>query len=177
MLDPKLRILNKLNTFALITILSGSAVGLVLNYCFRMAGEPGGMYSIYILCGVTCCLIYPYVHEFAHALAIVLVKRHVPAVKFGKLAAWCGSPDIVFTKAQYVFAASFPFLFYSALLIPFCVLLPPLYFPIPFMPLTYNLFGSVADAFMLRKALTAPRGGIIVDGGTEIVIYGPVQNM
>lgn len=175
MLDPKLKLLNKLNAFAFIAILISCAVGLALNYGLRMQGVPGGMYMIYIVCGFVLCLIYPYVHECAHALAIIVVKRKVPYIRFGKLAAFCGSPDIIFNKPQYYIVVSFPFLFYCALLIPLCILLPPVFFPLPYMPLTYNVFGSVADAFMFGKAFSTPRRTVIVDGGTEVVMYAPVQ--
>ncbi|MCH5165193.1 MAG: DUF3267 domain-containing protein [Clostridiales bacterium] len=175
MLDPKLRLLHKLNTFAVLAILFGSAAGLLLNYCLRMIGAAGGMYFVYALCGFALCLIYPYVHEFAHAFAVIIIKRQVPNVKFGKLAAYCGSPDIVFSKMQYYFVAAFPFVFYCLILIPLCVIIPAMYFPLPFMPLIYNVFGSAADAFMIRIAVKTPKGSIIVDSGTEIVTYIPLK--
>lgn len=174
MLDPKMRLLHKLNAFALISIAASCAIGLVLNYCLRMLGEAGGMYFVYVACGFVLCLIYPYVHEFAHAFAIILIKGKVPTVKFGKLAAYCGSPDIIFTKAQYYFVASFPFVFYCLILVPLCVLLPPMFFPLPFMPLMYNVFGSTADWFMIHIAAVTPKHSIIVDSGTEIITYIPV---
>ena len=175
MLDPKFKLLHKLNVFALVTVLVSSAIGLVLNYCLRYLGAPGGMYLVYILCGFVLCLIYPYVHEYAHAFAVALIKFKFPQVKFGKLAATCGSSDIVFNKPQYVFVAVFPFALYCWLLIPLCILLPPLYFPLPYMPLTYNVFGSVADFFMIKRAVRTPKGSIIIDGGTEVVTYIPIK--
>ncbi|MDE7164465.1 MAG: DUF3267 domain-containing protein [Clostridiales bacterium] len=171
--DPKFKMLNKLNIFAFITILVSCVVGISLNYFLRMAGQPGGMYFIYILIGVVLCLIYPYFHEFAHAFAIVISRGKKPCIKFGKFAAYCGSPDIIFTKAQYFFAASFPFVFFCAVLIPLCVYLPAEYFVLPFMPLMYNVFGSVADYFMIYVVLSSPKRGIVVDCGTDIVIYVP----
>lgn len=174
MRDPKLKLLYKLNAVAFISILVSCVTGLILNYCLRMMGESGGFYIIYIVCGFVLCLIYPYVHECAHAVAIIAVKGKAPYIRFGKLAAYCGSPDIIFTKYQYYFAVSFPFLFYCALLIPLCILLDPVYFPLPFMPLMYNIFGSIADAFMFRKVFVTPRRTIVVDGGTEVVMYAPV---
>ena len=174
MLDPKLRLLHKLNAFAVVSILIGCAVGLVLNYCLRMLGEPGGMYFVYMLGGVGLCLIYPYVHEFAHAVAVIVLTGKIPSVKFGKLAAYCGSPDIVFNKIRYYMVASFPFLLYSAILIPLCIFVPPIYFSLPFMPLMYNVFGSVADWFMIHIAAASPRHSIIVDSGTEIITYIPI---
>lgn len=174
--DPKFRMLNKLNLFALISIFVSCAIGIVLNYCLRMMGEPGGMYFIYILCGVGLCIIYPYVHEFAHAFAIIICRGKKPYIKFGKFAAYCGSPDIIFTKLLYFFVASFPFFFYCAVLIPLCVLLPAEYFVLPFMPLMYNVFGSVADLFMIRVVVSAPKHGVVVDCGTDVVIYVPADN-
>lgn len=174
MLDPKMKLLHKLNVFALISIAVTCVIGIVLNYCLRMLGEPGGMYFVYIACGFVLCLIYPYFHEFAHAFAIMLIKGKVPTVKFGKLAAYCGSPDIIFTKAQYYFVASFPFIFYCLLLVPLCVFIPPMFFPLPFMPLMYNVFGSTADWFMIHIAAVTPKHSIIVDSGTEVITYIPV---
>lgn len=171
--DPKFKTLSKLNTFALITISVSIAVGLVINYCLRMLGQAGGMYLVYILCGVSLCMLYPYVHELAHAFAVIVCRGKMPYIKFGKLAAYCGSPDIIFNKSQYFFVASFPFLFYCALLIPLCVILPAEFFALPFMPLMYNVFGSVADFFMIRIMLSSPRRAIAVDRGTDIVIYVP----
>lgn len=175
--DPKFKMLNKLNLFALVTILVSCILGISLNYFLRMSGQPGGMYFIYILCGVALCLIYPYVHEFAHAFAIVISRGKKPYIKFGKFAAYCGSPDIIFTKAQYFFVAAFPFVFYCLVLIPLCVFLPAQYFVLPFMPLMYNVFGSVADYFMIRVVLRSPKHGIVVDCGTDIVIYVPVDGV
>ncbi|MBD5131686.1 MAG: DUF3267 domain-containing protein [Clostridiales bacterium] len=175
MLDPRLRLLHKLNTFAVIAIVLSCLIGAVLNYCLRMLGEAFGMYIVYILCGVVLCLIYPYVHEYAHAFAILITTGKAPKIRFEKLAAYCGSPDIMFNKAQYFFGASFPFIFYNAALIPLCVLLPPIYFPLPFMPLMYNVFGSVADFIMIIRVARSPFRSIIVDGGTDIVIYIPVD--
>ncbi|MCH5153717.1 MAG: DUF3267 domain-containing protein [Clostridiales bacterium] len=171
--DPKFKMLNKLNLFALISITASCVIGIVLNYCLRIPGSPGGLYFVMILSGVVLCLIYPYVHEFAHAFAIVIRKWKRPYIKFGKFAAYCGSPDIIFTKAQYFFVASFPFFFYCAVLIPLCVLLPAKYFVLPFMPLMYNVFGSVADLFMIRLVLSSPKHSIVVDNGTDIVVYIP----
>ncbi|MDE6200943.1 MAG: DUF3267 domain-containing protein [Clostridiales bacterium] len=173
--DPKFKMLNKLNIFALISITASCVVGIILNYCLRILGFPGGMYFVYILCGAALCLIYPYVHEFAHAFAIIISSFKKPYIKYGKFAAYCGSPNIIFTKAQYFFVASFPFVFYCALLIPLCVLLPAEFFVLPFMPLMYNVFGSVADFFMIRHVLSAPKRGVVVDCGTDVVVYLPLN--
>lgn len=173
--DPSSRLLYKLNAIAFVGVMVGCIAGVAINYFTRMRGEPGGMYLLYILCGVAACLVYPYLHEWAHALATLSVKGKAPRVKFGKLAAYCGSPDILYTKGQYFYAAVFPFVFFCAALVPLCVFLPPVYFPIPFMPLTYNVFGSVADAFMIRCVMRSPRYSIIVDTGTEVVTYIPVR--
>lgn len=174
--NPRLKLLNKLTAIAFIGIVVSCVAGLFLNYFLRMPGTAGGMYFVYIVCGFIACLIYPYIHEFAHAIAIIVIKRQVPSVKFGKLVASCGSPDIFFGKAQYVFAASFPFMLYCAIFIPLCVFIPPVFFPISFMPLTYNVFGSLADFFMINTALRAPRKSIIVDCGTETVAYAPIYS-
>lgn len=171
--DPKFKMLHKLNAFALVSILASCAVGLVLNYCLRMPGQAGGMYFIYILCGMVLCLLYPYVHEFAHAFAIIISCGKKPYVKFGKLAAYCGSPDIIFTKSRYLFVVSFPFIFYCALLIPLCIFVPAEFFVLPFMPLMYNVFGSIADAFMAHVALRSPKHAVLVDCGTDVVVYLP----
>ncbi|MDE7405297.1 MAG: DUF3267 domain-containing protein [Clostridiales bacterium] len=173
--DPKFKMLNKLNLFALISIAASCVIGIVLNYCLRMLGQAGGMYLVYILCGVVLCFIYPYVHEFAHAFAIIISRGKRPYIKFGKFAAYCGSPDIIFTKGQYFFVAAFPFFFYCALLIPLCVLLPAEFFVLPFMPLMYNVFGSVADLFMIRLVLSSPKHAVVVDCGTDIVVYVPTK--
>ncbi len=175
--DPKFKMLHKLNAFAFISIVITSAVGITVNYCLRMLGEPGGLYFIYVLCGVVNCLIYPYVHEFAHAFAVIICRGKIPTVKFGKLAAYCGSPDIIFNKSQYFFVVSFPFVFYCALFIPLCILIPAEFFPMVFMPLMYNVFCSVADAFMINKATKTPKGGIIVDCGTDVIIYAPCKDV
>ena len=174
--DPKFKRLNKLNVFAFVAILVTCVIGLVVNYCIRMLGQTGGFYFIYILCGFVNCLIYPNVHEFAHAFAVIVCRGKAPTIKFGKFAAYCGSPDIIFNKSQYFFVASFPFVFFCALLIPLCVFIPAVFFPLVFMPLMYNVFGSVADMFMINKALKAPKCGIIVDCGTDVVIYEPFDN-
>ncbi|MDE6617514.1 MAG: DUF3267 domain-containing protein [Clostridiales bacterium] len=173
--DPKFRMLNKLNLFAFISISVSCVVGIVLNYCLRMLGQAGGIYFVYILCGVALCLIYPYVHEFAHAFAIIVSRWKRPFVKFGKFAAYCGSPDIIFSKGQYFFVASFPFFFYCALLVPLCVFLPAEFFVLPFMPLMYNVFGSVADLFMIRLVLSSPKHAVVVDCGTDIVVFVPAS--
>lgn len=173
--DPKFKMLNKLNLFALISITASCVVGIVLNYCFRMLGYHGGMYVVYILCGAALCFIYPYIHEFAHAFAIIISKFKKPYIKFGKFAAYCGSPNIIFTKSQYNFVVSFPFLFYCALLIPLCVFLPAEFFVLPFMPLMYNVFGSVADFFMIRVVISSPKRGVVVDCGTDVVVYVPIS--
>ena len=172
--DPKFKTLNKLNLFALISIVVSSVIGIVLNYCLRMIGIHGGMYFIYILCGTVLCLIYPYVHEFAHAFAIIISCGKKPYIKFGKFAAYCGSPDIIFTKARYFFVASFPFFIYCAILIPLCIILPAEFFALPFIPLMYNVFGSVADLFMIRLVLSSPKQSVVVDCGTDIVVYLPM---
>ena len=177
MLDPHLRLLHKLNVFAVVAIVFSCGIGLLLNYCLRMLGQAGGDYFVYALCGVGLCLIYPYVHEYAHAAAILFATGKIPKVRFEKLAAYCGSPDIIFNRAQYIICASFPFVLYCAILIPLCILLPPLYFPLPFMPLMYNVFGSVADGFMIVRVAKSPARSIVVDGGTEIVIYIPVRKI
>lgn len=174
MLDSKYRLLHKLNMLALIAVVLCCAVGLPLNYALRMLGAPVGLYIAYALCGVFLCLIYPYFHEFTHAFAIILIKGKRPEIKFGKLAASCGAPDMMFSKSQYFFVASLPFFFYCVALIPLCVLLPPMYFSLPFMPLCYNVFGSSADIYMICRAMTTPKGSIIIDGGAEVSIYKPV---
>ncbi|MCM1367331.1 MAG: DUF3267 domain-containing protein [Roseburia sp.] len=174
MLDQKRRIIHKMNEFAIIAILVCGAVGVLLNYILRMLKSPGGMYLIYTLCGCALCFLYIYMHEFTHALAVFAVKGRFPHVKFEKLAATCGARDIAFTKAQYVFVASCPLVLYCAALIPLCVLLPPLYFPIPFLPLCYNVFGSLGDLYMIKRMLAAPKGSIIIDEGAEVGAYMPV---
>lgn len=173
LLDPKQNIISKMNKFAVIAILFSCAVGAALNYLLRMLGERGGMYFVYILTGVVLCYVYIYLHEFTHALGILIVKREMPKVSFGKIAAMCGSPTIVFSKAQYVFVASLPLVFFCALLIPLCVLLPAEFFPLPFMPLCYNVFGSMGDVYMIYRTAKLPKGGAIIDGGAELCLYAP----
>lgn len=174
MLGNKHKLINKLNSVALITIMIVGAIGVVLNYCLRMLGMPGGMYFVYALAGAVLCFVYIYLHELTHALAIVLIKGQKPNIKFGKLVASCGSPSICFSKVQYVFVASFPFVFYCVALIPLCVLLPAVYFSLPFLPLCYNVFGSMGDMYMIRTMLRAPGKCIIIDSGTEVAAYVPV---
>lgn len=173
MLGPHQKILQKLNAVATVSVLICCAVGSTLNYCLRMYGQAGGMYFVYILCGSGLCLVYPYVHELAHAFAVIAVKGKAPSVKFGKLAACCGSPFIIFSKPQYFFAAAFPFLFFGVAAIPVCIFLPAMFFPIAFMPAVYNLFCSMGDFYMINKAAKAPRGCAIIDGGTEISVFIP----
>lgn len=175
MLGNKHRLVNKLNTVAVVMIFIFGAVGLVLNYCLRMLGVPGGMYFVYSLCGAVLCVAYIYLHELAHALAIVMVKRKKPEIKFGKLVASCGSPSIDFSKIQYIFVASFPFVFFCAALVPLCILLPATYFPLPFLPLCYNVFGSMGDVYMIWAMSSAPKNCIIIDGGTEVIAYIPLK--
>lgn len=177
MLDQKHRIIHKMNVFAVVAIFVCSVVAVILNYFLRMPKSPGGMYIIYMLCGFALCLIYIYLHEFTHALAVLVTKGRVPTVKFGKLAATCGAPDLVFTKAQYVFVAGFPFVFYCALLVPLCVLLPPLYFPLPFIPLSYNVFGSFGDIYMICRMMVTPKRSVIIDEGAEVCAYIPVYDV
>ncbi len=173
MLDPKQKTIQKLNSFALIAIMLCCTVGIILNYCLRMLGQPGGMYLVYILCGIVNCLIYIYFHEFAHAVVISVIKRRKPEIKFGKLAASCGLPSVAFTKPQYAVSALAPFIIYSLILIPLCVLVPPEFFVLPFMPLVYNVFGSIGDMYMLRRMLKTPRRCVIVDDGTCVSAYRP----
>ena len=175
MLGNKHKLINKLNTVAIIAILAVGAAGLVLFYCLTMWGESVGMYIVYALVGAALCVLYIYMHELTHAFAILLVKGRRPEIKFGKLVASCGSPSICFSKAQYVFVASFPFLFYCAALVPLCVLLPFVYFPMPFLPLCYNVFGSMGDMYMIRAMLRAPKHCMIIDSGTEVAAYIPLN--
>ncbi|MCH5350367.1 MAG: DUF3267 domain-containing protein [Clostridiales bacterium] len=170
------RFIHYMNRFALIGVLVFSAVGLVLNYVFRMLGDPGGPYLLYSLLCVPLCVAYIYIHEYLHALAVLIIKRERPRIKFDKLIASCGSSTIVFGKAEYFFVATFPFLFFCAALIPLCIFLPPLFFPMPFAPLVYNLFGSAGDFYMIQRAMSLPKGGAVIDKGTEIVLYVPVDN-
>lgn len=167
-------LVHKLTAFAFISVLVSSLIGIVLNYVFRARGEPGGMYIVYSLSGFAAVVLYMYFHEFAHALAIICVTGKAPTIRFGKLVASCGSPFITFSKAQYFFVASFPMVFFCALLIPLCVLLPPIFFPIPFMTLCYNIFGSAGDVYLLAKAVRIPRRCVIVDSGTEMCAYAEV---
>ncbi len=162
-----------MNKFALIAVLVFSAVGFVLNYTLRMLGEPGGPYLLYALASVPLCVFYIYIHEYIHAIAVLVIKRERPRIKFDKLIASCGSNTIVFNKAEYFFVASIPFLFFSSILIPLCVLLPPVYFPLPFAPLVYNLFGSAGDFYMIKRAMALPKGGAVIDKGAEVVFYVP----
>lgn len=175
MLGNKHKLINRLNSVAIIIILAVGAIGLVLNYVLRMWRQAGGMYFVYSLVGAALCVVYIYLHELTHAFAIVAIKHRKPEIKFGKLVASCGCPSITFSKTQYVFVASFPFLFYCALLIPLCVLLPPLYFPMPFLPLCYNVFGSMGDMYMIRVMLRAPKESIIIDQGTEVGAFTPIK--
>lgn len=174
MITAKNGLIGKLNTFAVITIIVGNALAMLLNYIFRMRGEPGGMYFVYGLCGAAFCVLYIYLHELTHAVAIMSVKHTVPEIRFGKLVASCGAPMTAFSKAQYFFVASFPFLFYCAALIPLCILLPAVYFPMPFMPLCYNVFGSMGDMYMIRKMMAVPRRCVVIDNGTDVSAYMPV---
>ncbi len=171
MLDPHNNMVDRLNKIALVAIFVGCIAATILNYCLRMLGEPGGLYLVYIICGVVGCFVYIYIHELTHALGIILIKRKTPKVKFGKLAAWCGSDEIVFTKAQYFFVASLPFFLYLLILTPLCILLPPMYFPVVFMPLCYNVFGSMGDLYMIYRTMKTPRRSLVIDSGTSVEIY------
>lgn len=173
MLDPKRNIVGKLNKVAIFAIFFGAALGILLNYIFRMKGEPGGIYFLYSIMSAFCCVLYIYLHEFTHAAAILLIKGEKPRIKFHKLVASCGSPTIVFGKLQYFFVASAPFAVFCALLIPLCILLPAVYFPLMFSPLCYNVFGSMGDMYMIARVMRSPRYSTVVDKGTELVIYTP----
>ncbi len=175
MINVKNGLIKKLNSFAVIAILVGNALAMLLNYLFRMRGEAGGMYFLYGLCGAVLCVLYIYLHEFTHAVAILLVKRTVPEIRFGKLVASCGAPMTVFSKAQYFFVASFPFFLYCAALIPLCIFIPAVFFPLPFMPLCYNVFGSLGDMYMIGRMMIVPRRCVIVDNGTEVAAYAPIS--
>ncbi len=175
MLGNKHKLVNKLNSAALIIIIALGAVGLILNCVFRMRHGFVGMYLVYSLVGAALCVAYIYLHELAHAFAVVVIKRRKPNIKFGKLVASCGCPSVAFSKVQYVFVASFPFAYYCALLIPLCVFLPPLYFPMSFLPLCYNVFGSMGDMYMMRVMLRAPKESIIIDKGTEVGAFVPIK--
>ena len=175
MITVKNGLIGKLNTFAVIAIIVGNALAMLLNYVFRMRGTPGGMYFVYGLCGAALCVLYIFLHELTHAVAIMLVKCTVPEIRFGKLVASCGAPMTAFSKAQYFFVASFPFVLYCAVLIPLCVLLPAIYFPIPFMPLCYNVFGSLGDMYMIRRMMMTPRRSVVIDKGTEVAAYMPAS--
>lgn len=174
LLDPKYRLLHKLNVFALISIIVASVVGIALNWVLRNQTAAGGIYFVYIICGFIASLVYPYLHEFAHGFAVIITKFKAPIIKFGKLAATCGSPDIVFGKFQYLFVASFPFIAFCGALIPLCIFLPSVYFPIIFMPLMYNVFGSIADWVLVKRVATMPYRSIVVDNGSDVVVYVPI---
>ena len=163
----------KMNVFAFIAVMASSVIGVILNYFLRMPGEAGGRYCIYILAGVPLCVLYIYLHEVMHFLAVLISTGKKPEIKFGKFVASCGSPTISYGKAKYFFVASFPLLFFCALLIPLCVLLPPEYFPLPFIPLSYNIFGSIGDMYMIKRALSVRGKCRIIDSGTDMYIYLP----
>lgn len=169
-------VIKKLTVIALFAVIGCIVVGLILNYCLRMLGANGGLYAVYIICGFALTMLYMYFHEFTHALGVLLVKGKAPKIKFGKYAASCGSRFTVFSKAQYFFVASLPVVAYCVILVPLCVLLPPVYFPMPFMPLCYNVFGSMGDVYMLNRMLRVPKGAVIVDSGTEASAYLPVKH-
>lgn len=173
LISDKRKLIDALNKAALLSVMGGSAIGIVLNYCLRMLGAPGGMYFVYSFCGFLLCVLYVYLHELTHALGIVLTTARRPKIRFGKFVASCGSDDIIFTKGKYFFAASLPLIFYCALLIPLCILLPPLYFPLPFMPLCYNVFGSMGDMYMIHLVMSAPKRCAVIDKGAELCIYMP----
>ncbi len=169
----KRKMVSKMNTAALISIIALSVIGVILNYVLRMRGQNGGMYFVYILVGVPLCVLYIYLHEIMHTLAVLMLTGKKPNIKFGKLVASCGSPFITFNKAGYFFVASFPLIFFCSILIPLCILLPPTYFPLPFIPLCYNIFGSVGDLYMIKRALSVKGNCLIVDSGTAVHIYLP----
>ncbi len=169
----KKKMISKMNIAALICIMAFSVLGVILNYFLRMRGQDGGMYFIYILIGVPLCVLYIYLHEVMHMIAVLMLTGKKPDIKFGKLVASCGSPFITYGKAGYFFVASFPLIFFCAVLIPLCVLLPPTYFPLPFIPLCYNIFGSAGDVYMIKRALSVKGKCIIVDSGTAVHMYLP----
>lgn len=169
----KSKMLVKLNVFVLVAVLTCTVVGVILNYFLRMPGAAGGRYLIYMLAGAALCFIYIYLHEIMHFLAILLSTGKRAEIKFGKLVSSCGSSKINYGKAKYFFVASFPVVFFCALLIPLCVFLPPEYFPLPFIPLCYNIFGSLGDLYMIKCALKVRGKCRIVDTGTELHIYLP----
>ena len=176
MYSPQNRFIHYMNKFAFIGVLAFSGIGFLLNYVLRIPGDPGGRYFMYCLISLPLCVAYIYIHEYLHALAILMIKRERPRVKFDKLIASCGSSTIIFNKAEYFFVAIFPFAFFCLVLIPLCVLLPARFFPMPFAPLAYNLFGSAGDFYMIKRAMSLPRGGTVIDKGTEIVLYVPVED-
>ncbi len=173
MLGNKHKLIDRLNAFAVISIMVCCVAGAILNYCLRMPKSPGGIYFVTIFGGFWLCVAYIYLHELTHAFAIITVTGEKPEIKFGKFAASCGAPIISFTKKQYLYVASFPFVFYCLLLVPLCILLPPLYFPLTFMPLCYNVFGSMGDMYMIRKMIASPKNSVIVDNGTDVCAYMP----
>ncbi len=176
MLGNKHKLVNRLNATALILIIVLGAAGCILNFIFRVSGSySGGLYFLYSLAGAAGCLLYIYLHELAHALAIVIVKHRLPEIKFGRFVASCGSPSITFTKGQYFFVAAFPFVFYCAALVPLCVLLPSAFFSLPFVPLCYNVFGSMGDMYMIGYMMRAKKHSIIIDQGTEVGAFLPAD--
>ena len=169
----KRKIVSKMNAVAFIAIIVCSVIGVILNYALRMPGQSGGMYFVYILIGVPLCVLYIYLHEVMHVAAALIATGKKPDIKFGKLVASCGSPFITYGKAGYFFVASFPLLFFCAALVPLCALLPPVFFPLPFIPLCYNVFGSMGDAYMIRRALSVKGKCLIVDSWTDVHVYLP----
>lgn len=176
MVDPRLGLVRYLNKIALPGMLISIVIGLILNYCLRMLGQPGGFYAIYAIAGFVLCLIYIYLHELTHAVSIVLIKHIKPKIKFGLLVASCGVENVYFNKFQYFIVAVMPLFLFCVALIPLCVLLPPIYFPLPFMPLCYNIFGSLGDVYMIRAALTAPKNSVISDSGTVLTFFTPITH-
>ena len=156
-----------------IAIFAFCIVGDVLNYCLRMLGDPFGIYFVWMLVGAVACLVYIYLHELTHALAILMCKGELPQIRMSKLVASCGSPTIVFSKSQYFFVASAPLVFFCLILIPLCVFLPTQFFPIPFMPLVYNVFGSIGDVYMIHRVMRLPKHATVIDSGTELTMFLP----
>ena len=169
-------IIKKLTNIALFAVIGSCIAGLILNYCLRMPGKPFGMYAVYALGGFALTVLYMYFHEFTHAFGILLIKGKRPIIKFQKFVASCGAPFLPFNKAQYFFVASLPFIFYCLLLVPLCILLPPVYFPLPFMPLCYNIFGSMGDMYMIGRMMRASKHCVIIDSGTEVSAFRPVAD-
>lgn len=152
-----------------------TVIGIILNGYYRDLTTPLWFRLTMLAIGFAASVIYIDIHQFIHAVMIYLFSGKRAIFKRNAIFTEAQASDRFFFRYQYVLIMLAPMLIMGVTLTVLCIVLPPKFFVIAFIPACVNICSSFVDFYLTNKACRIPAVGLVNDSGTCMSFFVPYE--